>query len=100
MARAGDAARARYTQRRRVLAEPDRWGLSHLDLTRVASVSEGEYIARDVASLRLRYRTQALRGLAVVRPDLARPLLEGEARDARSPLAEIATRLLANYPPD
>lgn len=100
LARTERASRVRFALRQRVLEEPARWGLSHIDLTRVTNVSEEEYVARDLATLRLRYRTQALRGLVVARPALARPLLQGEARDGRSPLAGIAARLLADYPPD
>ena len=92
-------ARARFALRRKVLTEPDILGLSHhIDLARVANVSEADHVARVLDSLRLRYRAQALRGLLQVRPDLALPLLAQEANDRDSPLREVAVQLLKSHP--
>jgi hypothetical protein len=93
-------ARAHFTLRRRALEHPKPWLPSHVDLGRVAALSEAEYVARELERLRLRYRSQALRGLLVVRPDLARRLLAEQAGDARSPLRDVAARLLERQPPD
>jgi hypothetical protein len=91
-------ARARFALRRKVLTEPDVLGLSPIDLARVANVSEADHVARVLDSLRLRYRTQALRGLLQVRPDLALPVLAREANDRESPLREVAVQLLESHP--
>jgi predicted Zn-dependent protease with MMP-like domain len=100
VARVERAARARFGLRRRALGDPHRWGLSHIDLARVVEISEADYVARELTRFTLRYRTQALRGLLVVRPDLAHPLLAEAAADAGSPLREIADRLRESHSPD
>ena len=100
VARAEQGAQARFVLRGRALGDPSRWGLSHLNLVRVAEISEADYVARERTRSALRYQTQALRGLLVVRPDLAHPLLAELVGDADSPLHEIAVRLLADQAPD
>jgi hypothetical protein len=100
LARAEQAARARFAMRQRVLRDPARLGLPHIDLAHAADLSEADYVAREQMSFQLRYRTQALRGLVVVRSDRARPLLLEVAGDPDSPLREVAARLLDRLPPD
>jgi hypothetical protein len=94
------AARGRFALRRRALEDPDRLGVPHLNLARVAEISETDYEARERTRFASRYRTQALQGLLVVRPDLASPLLAELAGDADSPLHEIAIRLLEHRAQD
>jgi hypothetical protein len=89
-----EAARERFALRRRALAAPEAVGLARSDLSRARRVTEREYVERALHSLRLGYRTQALRGLLALRPDIALPLLSREASDPDSPLRGTAARLL------
>lgn len=92
------AARDRFARRQHTLAEPGGTGLSRDDLDRAAQIGEADFVARAHEAFVLGYRTQALRGLVVVHPDLARALLEDESQDPDSPLQETAARLLARLP--
>jgi hypothetical protein len=98
-ASAARAARARFALRRHALGDLHLWGIRQEDVVRVVNVSEADYVARELDRFALRYRTQALRGLLEVRPDLAGPLL-GQARSADSPLREIVPRLEESHSPD
>lgn len=92
------AARDRFARRARTLATPDAAGLSPRDIERAARVTEEEFVARAVANFVVGYRTQAVRGLVLVQPSLARKLLSSEADDEGSPLRRAARALLRTGP--
>lgn len=93
-----EAARARFALRQGALARRHGSGLSRADLERAAATTEGEFVARAREAFELGYRTQALRGVVVASPALARTLLEDASQDRTSPLREVALHLLQQLP--
>jgi hypothetical protein len=93
------AASVRFSRRAVILGRPDGAGLSPQNLERAKKVDREEFVAHAVTRFVIGYRTQALRGLAILEPRLAEDLLSSEASDERSKLRDAARSLLRRSRP-
>jgi hypothetical protein len=92
------AADARFTRRASALSEHVPEGFPLEAVIRLRETRRGDHAERMLRSAELRYRSRALRGLLLVRPERARVLLSREADDPGSPLRGFAERLLLERP--
>lgn len=89
-----EAAGKRFDQRQELLKTDVGLGLSRDDLEAARKVSREEFIAQEREDFILRYKSQALAGLGIVGGAKVREVLQGLARDEKSPLKASAAQAL------
>jgi len=88
-------ARDRFDKRQRSLDDPNRRiEMSAADREAYRGITRDDFVNTERASFILRWRTQAIAGLALVGGDKARQALRAVARDRSSPLRENAAAAL------
>lgn len=89
------AAARRYAERLEALKRPDALGLSRQELEQAQKVTQEEFISQEKKDFVLRYQSQAAAGLGIIGGSKARSVLQGIARDEKSPLRGSAQQALA-----
>lgn len=88
------ASARRFEERAQALKRPDALGLSREEIERARKVTREEFIAQEKKDFVLRYQSQAAAGLGLIGGPKARAVLEGIARDEKSPLRSSAQQAL------
>jgi hypothetical protein len=94
-----EAAARRYEQRQQALKRPQSLGLSSQDLEQARKVTRADFIAQEKKDFDLRYRSQAISGLAITRGAKAKAELQKISKDEKSPLRSSAQQALAELQP-
>ena len=89
------AAARRYEQRQQSLKGPSSHGLSQQDIEAARKVSRDDFIAQEKKDFDVRFRSQAVAGLALTGGAKAKVELQQLARDEKSPLRTSAQQALA-----
>lgn len=89
-----EAAAKRFDQRQELLKAGVGLGLSSEDLEAARRVTRDDFIAKEREDFVLRYKSQALAGLGIVGGAKAQGVLQGIARDSKSPLRGSAEQAL------
>lgn len=91
MAETERVAAARFDRRQKVLADPSNpMRLKPEDLEILRGISREQFIATEKGNLTVRYKAQAIAGLALVNGAAGRKALEKIAQDASSPVQSNA----------
>lgn len=93
------AAARRYEQRQQALKRPQSLGLSPQDLEEARKVTREDFIAQERKDFDLRYRSQAVSGLAITGGTKAKAELQKISKDEKSPLRTSAQQALAELQP-
>ena len=93
------AAGRRFEQRQQALKRPQSLGLSSKDLEEAGKVTREEFIAQEKKDFDLRYRSQAVAGLAITGGTKAKAELQKISKDEKSPLRTSAQQALAELQP-
>ena len=88
------AASRRFEQRMQTLQRGEVRGLSREDIEQALKVSKQDFLAQEKNDFALRYKSQAVAGLGVIRSVKARPELQRLASDPKSPLQTSAKEAL------
>jgi hypothetical protein len=89
------AAARRYEQRQQALKSPSTHGLSSQDIEDARKVSRDDFIAQEKKDFEVRFRSQAVAGLALTGGTKAKTELQQLAKDEKSPLRTSAQQALA-----